>query len=75
MEDNLLEEIAELLYKTCLSDLHSVSKQSLVAAASRIPKNKYSLEDWSYALTYICMCKVSLNNFEEIDPILKKLCQ
>lgn len=73
MEDKLLEEIAQLLYKACLSDLHSVSIQSLVAAVNRIAKDKYSLEDWSYALTYICMREINLTSYEEIDPMLEKL--
>ena len=54
MQKNLLEELAERLHCTYLSDLHRADlRPSLATAVGQIPADTHSLREWCEAVSYL----------------------
>lgn len=71
-DGGLLEILATLLHKACLSDLHNVSLVELSLEVRKICVSDYSVQDWSYSLSYILSDKIVIEKYEQIDDVLRK---
>ncbi|MEG0854346.1 MAG: hypothetical protein RSF82_10765 [Angelakisella sp.] len=64
--DILINHIACILHRDCLSDLHSVAVTELDKAIRQIDSHEYTLEQWSYALSYIFDRNIEIEQFNDI---------
>lgn len=73
VDDRLLCEIADLLGRQCLSDLHNLSRNELAYAVGNLMKRNYSAEEWNYTLSYILEEAVEMEEFHGISDLDKLL--
>lgn len=62
----LLEEIAIAFSKTCLSDLHCIPLLDIVKVIEKMNIYIYTVEQWSYGLSYILHTKINITNHDDI---------
>lgn len=72
IETKLLETLARLLQITYLSDLHTVAHEDLSRAVQQIDQYIYTLDQWSYAFSYILDEDVCLKQYSEINDVLEE---
>lgn len=66
----LLDDMAKLLNKSCLSDLHGIALLDLINAIEKIDIHRYNLEQWNYVLSYILRTKIKLTSKNDIIKTL-----
>lgn len=69
-EGQLLDEIASMLGKMYLSDLHTVKIDDFILLIDKIDLYKYSVEQWNYAMSYILGISIRFNDAGEIKSVL-----
>lgn len=70
---DLLNDMAAMLSKKCLSDLHGLDIRELKKIMNRLDAEKYTSAQWSYALSYISGKDVVLDNIENLEKLIAKL--
>lgn len=71
-ERNLLNDIAERVNISYLSDLHIVPRAHLVSQLKELVNMEYSPEDWSYALSYMSGKKVVCGTIDDVNNFLSR---
>lgn len=67
---SLLEDLANLSHRPCLSDLHNIPIADLIATIETMNLELYSLEEWNYGLSYVFRTKIKLNALSDIIQTL-----